>query len=461
MNKNIKKFMSKTLASAVAAGLLVSTVVFTTPVSAATTIVNSTFESGTDGWTNMGGCKVQRAEWTKHNGKASLYISNRQQNWNGALYNLNGKVQNGNTYEVSAYWMSCEINNNENVIITLTYKDNAGNTKYEAVAQNTASARQWTNIKGRFTLPQGASQPAVYFQTSQKTGDVYLDDISITQVSGSQTPDTPTPTPNPDPNPNRDPYDGADKDNYNPPYGFKSYKQGVKYGSVKQVSYYSSVTRNTRRCNVILPPNYNASKKYPVLYLLHGIGGNENEWLGGAPNEIVSNLIAQGQAKEMIIVIPNVRAKYNDSASGNIYSDENVRAFNNFINDLRSCLMPYINKNYPTLTDRKNTAIAGLSMGGMESLNIGFDMLDTFGYIGAFSPAPGLPSKCVIPNGKPTPYFISIMSGRNDSVVHNVPNDYHNKLTSNHVKHLWYTVPGDHNFDVWTVGLYNFARKIF
>lgn len=452
MNRNSKKFMSKTLASAIAAGILASTFVFTTPVSAATTIVNSTFEYGTDGWTNMGSCNVQQAGWVKHNGNSSLYIGNRQQNWNGALYNLNGKVQNGNTYEISGYWMSWQINNNENVIITLTYKDYAGNTKYQAVAQNTASAGQWTYIKGRFTLPQGASQPAVYFQTSQRTGDVYLDDISITQVSGSQTPT---------PDPNRDPYEGADRENYNPPYGFKFRQQGVNYGTVHNVSYYSSVTNNTRKCNVILPANYNPGKKYPVLYLLHGIGGNENEWLGGAPNEIVSNLVAKGQAREMIMVLPNVRAKYDDSASGNIFSNENIQAFNNFINDLRYCLMPYINQNFSTLTDRKNTAIAGLSMGGMESLNIGFNMLDTFGYIGAFSPAPGLPSNLNIPAGKPTPYFVSVMNGQNDSVVHTVPTDYHNKLVSNNVRHVWYTVPGDHNFDVWTVGLYNFARKIF
>ncbi|MCX4384154.1 MAG: alpha/beta hydrolase-fold protein, partial [Parabacteroides distasonis] len=74
---------------------------------------------------------------------------------------------------------------------------------------------------------------------------------------------------------------------------------GVTYGTVKDVSYYSHIAGMNRNAKVILPPNYNSNKKYPVLYLLHGIGGSENEWLDGKPNEIISNMIAAGTCKEM------------------------------------------------------------------------------------------------------------------------------------------------------------------
>lgn len=456
----MKKFMSKNLATAVAFGLLAATAFTAVPVKAAdTTIVNSNFEYGKDGWSNMGNCNVMQANWVKHNGNNSLYVGNRQQVWNGAVYDLNGKIQAGKTYKISASWFSWQFNNSENIVITFSYKDNYGNTKYTAVAQNTTPNGQWKDISGTFTLPYGASSPIIYFQSSRNTYDFYLDDIKITDPSsGSETPTQPTQPTNPE---NKDYYAGSNNENYNPPYGFKSRKYGVNYGTLQRVQYYSSVTGANRNCNIILPPDYNQNKKYPVLYLLHGIGGTENEWLGGAPNEIVSNLVASGQAKEMIIVIPNVRAAYYDGVPANIYGSENIKAFDNFINDLRYCLMPYINQNYPTLTGRENTAIAGLSMGGKETLEIGFSMLDTFGYIGAFSPAPGLQNPLRITNGQQTPYFVTVMNGQNDSVVGTVPNDYHNKLVQNGVKHLWYTVPGDHNFDVWSVGLYNFARKIF
>ena len=132
-------------------------------------------------------------------------------------------------------------------------------------------------------------------------------------------------------------------ESYIPPYGFTQYNQGVTYGSINKVSYYSSVTGTMRKCNIYLPPNYNANKKYPVLYLLHGIGGTEDEWVyGGCPNQIISNQIAAGNAKDMIVVMPNVRAAAIDSVPSDVLGYANIAAFDNFINDLRSCLMPYI-----------------------------------------------------------------------------------------------------------------------
>jgi predicted alpha/beta superfamily hydrolase len=141
---------------------------------------------------------------------------------------------------------------------------------------------------------------------------------------------------------------------------------------------------------VYTPPGYDAAETYPVLYLLHGIGGNHTEWLGGEPNNVLSNLLALGEAPPMIAVIPNVRAMKDDGYQSDMFSAENIAAFDNFINDLRDDLMPFIKENYSVSDKREETAIAGLSMGGREALFIGVSMPETFGYVGAFCPAPGL-----------------------------------------------------------------------
>lgn len=262
---------------------------------------------------------------------------------------------------------------------------------------------------------------------------------------------------------------------YAVPYGFDTNKPNVKYGKLEEVSYYSKTTGATRKCYVLLPVNYSVSKKYPVLYLLHGIGGTDSEWLNGNPTAIIGNLVSENKASDMIVVMPNVRAAADDSVPKNIYGQENINAFDNFINDLNNDLMPFINSKYSVKTGKENTAIAGLSMGGRESLYIGFKNLDKFGYIGAFSPAPGLlPDSALNYPGQLTkeqfsipknsvniPKLIMICCGNNDSVVKNTPNTYHQTLVGNKVNHIWYTIDGDHNFTVWKHGLYNFAKRIF
>lgn len=261
---------------------------------------------------------------------------------------------------------------------------------------------------------------------------------------------------------------------YHTPLDFDTQKPNVAPWSVTTVTYSSKTTGTDRLCSIILPPNYTKEKTYPVLYLLHGIGGDHKEWLYGAPAEIIGNLFAKGSIPEMIVVIPNVRAAADDSVPNEILSPANLAAFDNFINDLKNDLMPYIAANYSIKTGREHTAVAGLSMGGRESLFIGFSMLETFGYIGAFSPAPGLlpapelnypgqfsEEEFTVPEGAPIPYFIMICNGEQDGVVHNVAAYYEETLTKNGVEHLYYTMPGGHDFTVWKNGLYHFVRQIF
>lgn len=256
-----------------------------------------------------------------------------------------------------------------------------------------------------------------------------------------------------------------------PPAGFDAKVEGVTYGKTVLRSYASTTTGRNRKVMILLPPDYTEEKEYPVLYLLHGIGGDENEWAGGRPTWVVGNLIHAGEAAEMIIVMPNIRARENDRANASdMYTPAHFQAFDNFINDLRNDLMPYMEANFSVAKGRENTAIAGLSMGGRESLYIGLTMQDTFGYIGAFCPAPG-----VLPYNVEKGLFLTadfkaaegmepyilINAGKTDGVVGAWPKTYADTLTANGTANTFYVTRGGHDFTVWKHGLYNFVKNIF
>lgn len=263
---------------------------------------------------------------------------------------------------------------------------------------------------------------------------------------------------------------------YHTPDGFDTFGTAIPSYKLTTVTYPSKTTGSERRCHVVLPVDYSTEETYPVLYLLHGIGGTEDEWLGGNPAEVVGNLVSKKEAARMIVVIPNIRAAADDRVPQDVFGPFNVNAFDNFINDLRDDLMPFIAANYSIRTGRENTAIAGLSMGGRETLFISTRMADTFGYFGAFSPAPGLlpmasdpvrfPGQLPVsglrtPDGAPAPIFMMICAGTEDMIVKVCAEQYHETLASHGVPHLYYTMPGGHDFGVWKNGLYHFARTIF
>ena len=258
---------------------------------------------------------------------------------------------------------------------------------------------------------------------------------------------------------------------YAPPAGFDQKQENVTYGKLVYHTYQSTTTGRERKCYALLPPGYDAEKEYPILYLLHGIGGDHNEWLGGKPDAVIGNLINAGKAREMIVIIPNIRARANDSVNGSdMYSPAHFAAFDNFINDLKNDLMPFIESKYKIAPGRENAAIAGLSMGGREALYIGLTMSDTFGYVGAFCPAPGvLPydvEKGLFEKENFAPRteddtFILINAGASDGVVGDWPQAYSDALTENGVEHIFYVTAGGHDFNVWKHGLYNFVSRIF
>jgi enterochelin esterase-like enzyme len=242
-------------------------------------------------------------------------------------------------------------------------------------------------------------------------------------------------------------------------------KNGVTYGEIQKKSYYSNTCKRNKKYNVLLPPNYDPNKKYPVMYILHGYYENPDRMLtsGNAvmhTREMLGNAIAEGAAKEMICVFPDVYSSATQDAVTGM-DDNNNRAYDNFINQLKNDLMPEIEKNYSILTGKDNTAITGFSMGGRESLLIGMQMSDKIGYIGAICPAPGV-SGSFKWNSSNEPYFLMITAGSNDQTVGDNPRSYHNNFEKNGVPHIWHYVNGGYHGDnCIRAHLYNFFRIAF
>jgi enterochelin esterase-like enzyme len=155
----------------------------------------------------------------------------------------------------------------------------------------------------------------------------------------------------------------------------------VPHGAVAAVTYKSSALGRFRRMHVYTPPGYESGKgKYPVFYLLHGAGDNDHSWSTvGRAGFILDNLIAAGRAKPMVVVMPaGHTSRSMAGAMGRSANDE-------FVNDFVKDVMPYVESHYRVLTDRANTAIAGLSMGGSQTLAVAIPRLGRFGYVGVFS----------------------------------------------------------------------------
>ena len=249
------------------------------------------------------------------------------------------------------------------------------------------------------------------------------------------------------------------------PRGFDTVRTSIAYGKIDTITYPSKTVGTNRRAIIYTPPDFSKKKKYPVLYLLHGIGGDEKEWLnGGKPQVILDNLYADGKIEPMIVVMPNGRAMKDDRAIGNIMAPDKVQAFAAFEKDLLNDLIPFVEKTYPVLKDRENRAIAGLSMGGGQSLNYGLGNLDKFAWIGGFSSAPNTkrPEE-LVPNPEEARNKIKLLfisCGASDGLL-SFSKRTHDYLAKNAVPHIYFIEPGVHDFKVWKNGLYMFSQLIF
>jgi len=249
------------------------------------------------------------------------------------------------------------------------------------------------------------------------------------------------------------------------PPGFDSLQTDISHGKIDSIMYESKTVGTKRKAIIYTPPRFSKDKKYPVLYLLHGIGGDEKEWLnGGQPQVILDNLYAEKKIEPMIVVLPNGRAMKDDRAVGNIFDSVKVQAFSVFEKDLLNDLIPFIEKKYPVIKDREHRAIAGLSMGGGQSLNFGLGNLGTFAWVGGFSSAPNTKSpEQLVPNPEETRKKLKLLwisCGDNDRLMM-FSKRTHDYLEVNNVPHVFYVEPGEHNFKVWKNDLYLFSQLLF
>jgi enterochelin esterase-like enzyme len=249
------------------------------------------------------------------------------------------------------------------------------------------------------------------------------------------------------------------------PPGFDVPRSGISHGKLDTVQYQSKTVGVARRTLVYTPPGFVKRKKYPVLYLLHGIGGDEKEWLNGAsPQVILDNLFADNKIEPMIVVMPNGRAMKNDRAIGNVFDSLKVKAFSTFESDLLNDLIPFIEKKYSVFADREHRAIAGLSMGGGQSLNFGLAHLDKFAWVGGFSSAPNTKTpEVLVPNPQDTKAKLKLLwisCGDADGLI-GFSQRLHDYLYIKQVPHVYYIEPGGHDFKVWKNDLYMFSQLLF
>ncbi|MEN5433489.1 alpha/beta hydrolase-fold protein [Sphingobacterium faecium] len=254
--------------------------------------------------------------------------------------------------------------------------------------------------------------------------------------------------------------------------------QNVPHGTVAKRWYTSRGLKEDRRLTVYTPPGYAASKeKYPVLYLLHGMGGDEEAWMTlGRASQILDNLIAQGKAKPMIVIMPNghtSNAAAPGESSKGFYKIDMVTP-DIFTGDMEANfneIITFTEQNYRVKADAKNRAIAGLSMGGFHSLYISANQPKTFDYIGLFSPA------ILPPENKKSPiyenldaklqvqknnayrlYWIAI--GKTDFLYKHAAG-FRDKLDKMNFSYQYVESEGGHTWSNWRKYLNDFVPQLF
>lgn len=240
-------------------------------------------------------------------------------------------------------------------------------------------------------------------------------------------------------------------------------REEIPRGKLEIIGYESKTVGTTRKLNVYIPPGYSDSQKYPVLYLLHGIGGDETEWQRFAtPDKLFDNLIADGKAVPMIVVMPNGRAQTNDRAEGNVMAS--APAFAAFEKDLLEDVIPAIESRYSVQADREHRALAGLSMGGGQSLNFGLTHLDIFAWVGGFSSAPNTKApEELLPDPKLAKERLKLLwlsCGNKDSLIR-ISQRLQRYLTEKEVPHVWNVDSHGHDATHWRNNLYHFAQLLF
>jgi enterochelin esterase-like enzyme len=264
----------------------------------------------------------------------------------------------------------------------------------------------------------------------------------------------------------------------------------VPHGQVREVWYHSKVTGTWRHALVYLPPGYEAQQdmRYPVLYLQHGGGEDETGWIRqGRANFILDNLIAGGSCKPMIVVMGYGYARRAgttppDLAGRPFSSPEWRKAMGDmmaaFEDDVTEALIPFVDATYRTIADRDHRAMAGLSMGGMQTFQITLNNLDLFSYIGGFSGGLGrmmfsdqeLDITTVYDGVFADPaafaekvhlLWLGIGTAEPERMLEGI-RGLHAALTEAGIEHVYWESPGtDHEWQTWRRDLKDFAPRLF
>lgn len=238
--------------------------------------------------------------------------------------------------------------------------------------------------------------------------------------------------------------------------------QNVPHGVVRQHSYYSKSLGRLRELSVYTPPFYDQKTraKYPTLYLQHGYGDNQATWTThGKAHWILDNLIAQERAKPMVVVMMDGHAAIPGSPS------EMTNSIPLFECDLFEAVLPFIEANYRVKSGAANRAIVGLSMGGGQSLTIGLNHLDRFGWVGGFSAS--VPKAETVAGALANPEatnkklkLLWIGCGKDDFLLKR-NEAFLATLKEKNIRHEWHLTEGGHSWPVWRIYLSEFAPRLF
>jgi len=260
-----------------------------------------------------------------------------------------------------------------------------------------------------------------------------------------------------------------------PPAGFNVQRNTIPHGKLTTVAYESRTLGKQRQMNVYTPPGYSPGAKYPVLYLLHGLGEDCRQWTEWCQaDNIIDNLLAEGKVKPMIMVFPNCDSRLTVTDTAKANRSGRADGFSGygkpFEDDLLNNIIPYIDAHYSTYSDRDHRAIAGLSMGGGQSLNIGLHHLETFSCIGGFSSAPNTYQFGGISNGvelvpdiqaaREKLRLLWIACGNKDGLL-GVSQRVHQYLSEKNIPHVFNVDGHAHDNFEWDNNLYWFSQRIF
>jgi len=285
-----------------------------------------------------------------------------------------------------------------------------------------------------------------------------------------------------------------------PPQGFDLSRDGIEKGKIERVNYAASAVAPDLQLQMVVytPPGYSKDKKYPVLYLMHGSGQNEGTWTSsGRANVILDNLLAEKKTVPMVVVFPNGNSSTNSGtarAGGRGAGapppanpgDSNAAPgaarrggrgggmnFSPFENDLLKDIIPYVESHYSVYTDAKHRAIAGLSMGGMQTRSIAPANPDKFSYVGIFSGGNIMPENITdMPAFKKNVQLVYMSFGSRESsaprggaTAPSGPDGIKlaaDALTKSGLKAIYYVSPDSaHDFTSWKRSLFYFSQMLF